>query len=71
MMAVKRGKAEPVLQDVALCARMGWTLTQLRRQPAKFVELLGAYLSAVDDAESRERSRAQEELESRVRRLRP
>ncbi len=71
MMAVKRGKAEPFLEDVALCARMGWTLTQLKDQPARFVELLSHYLSALDEAQSRERSRAQEEFESRMRRLQP
>jgi hypothetical protein len=69
-MAVKRGAAEPLLEDVALCARMGWTLTQLREQPARFVGLLRAYLGAVDDAQTRERRRVEEELESRLRRLR-
>jgi len=70
LMTVKRGRAEPLLEDVALCARMGWTLTQLRRQPTRFVELLHAYLGAVDDAQSRERRRVEEEFESRLRRLR-
>jgi len=68
-MAVKRGAAEPLLEDVALCARMGWTLTQLRKQPARFVEMLRAYLAAVDDAQTRERRRAEEEFESMRRRL--
>ncbi len=70
MMAVKRGRAEPSMEDVVLCARMGWTLTQLRRQPARFVELLGVYLGAVDEAQIRERRRAEEDSESRFRRLR-
>ncbi len=70
MMAVKRCAAEPLLEDVALCARMGWTLTELRRQPSRFVELLRAYLGAVDDAQAREKRRAEEEWESRLRRLR-
>lgn len=69
-MAVKRGVAEPIMEDVALCARMGWTLTELRRQPSRFVELLRTYIGAVDDVQSRERRRAEEEWESRLRRLR-
>jgi hypothetical protein len=70
-MAVKRGKPEPLLEDVSLCARMGWTLNQLRRQPARFVEVLGVYLGALDDMQSRENRRLTEEFESKMRRLRP
>ena len=70
MMAVKRGKPEPILEDIALCTRMGWTLTELRRQPARFIEILRAYTSAVDDLQGHERDRVSEELESKLRRLR-
>jgi len=70
-MAVKRGASEPLLEDIAVCARMGWTLTQLRRQPARFVELLRSYLGAIDDVQARERRRAEEEFESLLRRIRP
>jgi hypothetical protein len=49
---------------------MGWTLTELRDQPARFIEILTAYLAAVDDQQIRERGRANEELQSRLRGLR-
>ena len=69
-MAVKRGKPEPILEDVSLCVRMGWTLGQLRRQPAGFVEVLRVYLGAVDDVQSRENRRLTEDVEAKIRRLR-
>jgi hypothetical protein len=59
---VRRGKPEPLLEDVALCVEMGWTHEELERQPARFVEKLGAYLAAVADREERERMRLEEEL---------
>lgn len=71
MMAVKRGKPEPLLEDVSLCARLGWTLDQLRCQPARFVEVLRVYLGALDDVQSRENRRLTEEFEAKMRRLHP
>ena len=67
MEAVKRGKPSPLLEDVALCAAMGWTHEDLAAQPARFVEKLGVYLEAVGDAQDRERRRLEEEL-NRLRR---
>ncbi len=67
--AVKRGKPQPLVDDVALCARMGWTWEQLASQPARFVDRLTVYLGAVDDAQSREQSRLEEEIR-RLRRSR-
>jgi hypothetical protein len=59
---VKRGKPSPHLEDVALCATMGWTSDELNAQPARFVERLGVYLGAVADAREREGRRLEEEL---------
>ena len=64
---MKRGAAEPLLEDVGLCAQMGWTHDELARQPARFVERLGVYLGALADAQERERRRLEEEL-GRLRR---
>jgi len=65
---VKREKAEPLLDDVALCVQMGWTHEELTRQPVRFVEKIGAYLAAVADKQSREQRRLEEEIE-RLRRM--
>jgi len=70
LMAVKRGRAEPILEDVSLCVRMGWTISELRSQPARFVEFLSAYLGALEDVRSREAGRFEEDLENRLRRMR-
>jgi len=64
---VKREKPEPLLDGVALCVQMGWTLDELQRQPARFVDTLQIYLNAVADRESLERRRLEEEIE-RLRR---
>ena len=65
---MKREKAEPLLDDVALCVQMGWTHEELQCQPVRFVEKLGAYLAAVADKQSREQRRLEEEIE-RLRRM--
>ena len=65
---MKREKAEPLLDDVALCAQMGWTHEELTRQPARFVEKLRVYLGALADRQSREQERLEEEIE-RLRRM--
>jgi len=44
---------------------MGWTLEELRAQPARFVDRLGVYLDAVADERDREGRR----LEAEIRRL--
>jgi len=66
---VKRGVAEPLLNDVGLCAQMGWTHEELMRQPVRFVERLRIYLGALADREEREQRRIEEELD-RMRRKR-
>ena len=69
-MAVKRCKPEPFLDDVVLCAQMGWTWQQLQEQPAKFVEKLQIYLGVLADERRRERLRAEEEMRRRLEGLR-
>jgi len=59
---VKRGKPSPLLEDVAICAQMGWTSDELEAQPARFVERLGVYLGAVADEREREGRRLEDEL---------
>jgi len=66
---VKRGVAEPLLDDVGLCVQMGWTLDELAGQPVRFVEKLRAYLDALGDRQERERRRLEEDLD-RLRRRR-
>lgn len=64
---MKRGKPEPLLDDVALCVNMGWTHGELLEQPSRFIERLGVYLSALGDVQDGERRRLEGELD-RVRR---
>jgi hypothetical protein len=66
--AVKRERAEPLLDDVSLCAQMGWTHEELLIQPVRFVEKLRVYLDAVADKQDREHRRLEEEIE-RLRRI--
>jgi len=65
---VKRGKPEPLLDDVSLCVQMGWTHGELMGQPARFVERLRVYLDALGDRQERERRRLEEEID-RLRRM--
>ena len=64
---MKRGKPEPLLDDVSLCVQMGWTYGELMGQPAWFVERLRVYLDALGDRQERERRRLEEEID-RLRR---
>ena len=64
---MKRGKPEPLLDDVSLCVQMGWTHEELIAQPARFVERLRVYLDALGDRQERERRRLEEEFD-RLRR---
>ena len=64
---MKRGKPEPLLDDVSLCVQMGWTHGELVAQPARFVERLRVYLDALGDRQERERRRLEEEFD-RLRR---
>ena len=64
---MKRGKPEPLLDDVSLCVQMGWTHEELMAQPARFVERLRVYLDALGDRQERERRRLEEEFD-RLRR---
>ncbi len=65
---MKRGKAEPLLDDVSLCVQMGWTHEALMKQPTKFVERLRVYLNAVGDKQVREQRRLKEDID-RLRRM--
>jgi len=64
--AVRRGKPDALLDEVAFCARLGWTWTQLQEQPAWFVERMNVYLEAVDDEAERARRRGEEELKQKM-----
>ena len=64
---MKRGKPEPLLDDVSICVQMGWTHEELMAQPARFVERLWVYLDALGDRQERERRRLEEEID-RLRR---
>ena len=70
MAAVKREKPEPILDDVALCVQMGWTLDELQRQPTRFVDKLGIYLGAMAEREDREKRSLEEEMRNLGRRWR-
>jgi hypothetical protein len=65
---VKRGKAEPLLDDVSICVQMGWTHEELMKQPTRFVERLRLYLDAVGDKQAREQRRLEEDID-RLRRM--
>ena len=60
---MKREKPEPILDDVVLCAQMGWTWQQLQKQPARFVEKLQIYLSTIADKQNREQQRFDADLD--------
>ena len=64
---MKRGKPEPLLDDVSLCVQMGWTHGELVAQPVRFVERLRVYLDALGDRQERERRRLDVEID-RLRR---
>ena len=65
---MKRGKAEPLLDDISLCIQMGWTHEELMKQPTRFVERLRVYLDAVGDKQAREQRRLEEDID-RLRRM--
>ena len=67
-MAVKRGKTCNLVDDVALCVQMGWTLEELESQPVRFIEKLQVYLGAFSDLQERESRRLEEELRRHRRR---
>jgi hypothetical protein len=67
-MAVKRGKTCNLIDDVALCVQMGWTLEELEAQPSRFIEKLQLYLSTLADLQERESRRFEEELHRHRRR---
>ena len=65
---MKRGKAEPLLDDISLCVQMGWTHEELMKQPTRFVERLRVYMDAVGDKQVREQRRLEEDID-RLRRM--
>jgi len=68
-MAVRRGKPEPILDDVLLCLQTGWTWQQLQEQPNRFVEKMRIYLNAENRRRLREAERLREELQGGLRRI--
>lgn len=62
-MAVKRNKAEPLTEDVALCVIMGWTYDELMNQPAEFVERLQIYLNTQTNIQEHEKRDLESKLE--------
>ena len=45
---MKRGKPHPSLTEFRLCKEFGWTLTELRKQSAKDVEMFIVILNELD-----------------------
>ena len=59
---MKRGKSCELVEDVGICVQMGWTLEELESQPARFIEMLQAYLWALSDLQERQGRQLEEEL---------
>jgi len=68
--AVRRGKGDPLIDEVTFCARLGWTWTDLQEQPAWFVERVATYLAALDEKMEREKERQEKDLKDKLGRLR-
>jgi hypothetical protein len=68
--AVKRGRADPLTEEAELVAATGWTPRELAEQPARSIELIRAYLEASALRREAERSRAEQQLEEQLRRIR-
>jgi len=65
--AMRRGKPHPSLLEFRLCKEMGWTKTQLDRQPAKFVETCIVILSEIDRQTEEQIKKANRESGKHVR----
>jgi len=68
--AVKRGKPDPIIDEVAFCIRLGWTWTDLQEQPVWFVERVAMYLAALDEKMEREKERQEKDLRDKLERMR-
>ena len=68
-MAVRRGKSDPLIDEVAFCARLGWTWTDLMKQPVWFVERMATYLQTMDEKMERDREKQERDLKERLNRL--
>lgn len=66
-MAVKREKPEPLIDDVALCAVLGWTWEELMKQPERFVQKMRIYLNTQGRKAELEQERVKREIEGRMR----
>jgi len=65
--AMRRGKPHPSLLEWRICKEMGWTKTQLDRQPAKFVETCVVILNEMDRQSEEEMRKAERESKRHVR----
>jgi len=65
--AMRRGKPHPSLLEWRICKEMGWTKTQLDRQPAKFVETCVVILNEMDRQSEEEMRKAEREARRHVR----
>ena len=67
MRAMRRGKPHPSLLEWRICKEMGWTKTQLDRQPARFVETCVVILNEMDRQNEEEMRKAEKEARRHVR----
>jgi len=67
--AVRRGKGDPLIDEVAFCGRLGWNLPDLYEQPNWFVERMATYLQAQDEKMEKERERQERDLKEKLNRL--
>jgi len=46
--SVRLERGDPLLSDVVLCLKTGWTPEELDRMPERFVEICTIYLNALE-----------------------
>jgi len=46
--SVRLERGDPLLSDVVLCLKTGWTPEELDRMPERFVEIATIYLNALE-----------------------
>jgi len=63
---MRRGRPHPSLLEFRICKEMGWTKTQLDRQPAKFVETCIVILNEIDRQNEEEMKKAEREARKHV-----
>jgi len=46
--SVRLERGDPILSDVVICTKTGWTPEELDRMPERFVEICTIYLNALE-----------------------